>query len=639
MIPFLPHATTPAGGGPGAFRWRSGRVRRRSGRIGFPGAPGGAPNARAPAPIVAAAVILEDDGFEVKAIGTVAASKAITIYPQVSGVIASVAFQPGARSRRASHSSGSSIATSRSAMQKAKIALDSAQAAFDRAEQLAKANNITTVALSDAKTNLTKAQIDYQTATLDLAKRTVSAPFAGVIGPERRYRGRSRQLLQADHHARRLSTRRRSPSTCRSAPPAASRSARTVKRDHRGAAGQDLHGHDQRPSTAASIRRRARSRSRRRCPNDANVLKPGMAVTVTMQFPGRHASGRCRRCRSSTTATAPTSGRWTTTSSTASVSMSSTGGAARSSSRRTSSPATSSPRRASSGCAKTRGSTSSMTAPAMRRPRRRRRLPRRRPSRSRPRQASPARPQGPTGRRARLARRRQSAGRTPAGGATGFAGRPGGAPPGAPAPGRRAAVRLRPCRLPRRQAPDDAGGGPAERVEARDHVADDGQQAQQQSGDQARRRHRLAFRSPAGVGDRSQPPHRHRRPGGAISGIEVRELPNIDRPVITVRTELHGRHAGDDRQGGDRDHRGRGRAHAGRRVDLVAVERRPEPRHHRVRRQDRHQRRGQRPARRPRQPAQPADGRRPADDRQGRHRLRRRSCSSRPPRRRYRSRT
>src|SRR6266446_2182396 len=93
MIPFLPNKPlTAAGGGPGGFPGGFG------GFPGGPGGPGGPPggaNARAPAPIVATAVTSDDDGFEVRAIGTVAASKAVTIYPQMSGIVSDVGFTPG----------------------------------------------------------------------------------------------------------------------------------------------------------------------------------------------------------------------------------------------------------------------------------------------------------------------------------------------------------------------------------------------------------------------------------------------------------------------------------------------------------------------------------------------------------------
>src|SRR6185295_12225300 len=185
MIPFLPHAVqrTAGAGGPGG-----GFAAGPGGPGGFfvggpggPGGPGGA-NARAPAPIVAAAVTLDDDGFEVKAIGTVAASRAITLYPQVTGIVANVSFQPGNPVKEGQALLKLVDTDQQVALQKAKVALDAAQATYDRTEQLAKANTVTTASLADAKTNLTKAQIDYQTAQLDLAKRTVLAPFGGVMG-------------------------------------------------------------------------------------------------------------------------------------------------------------------------------------------------------------------------------------------------------------------------------------------------------------------------------------------------------------------------------------------------------------------------------------------------------------------------
>src|SRR5438045_9020594 len=84
MIPFLPNKplTTAGGGagGPGGFPGGFGGF---PGGPGGPGGPAGGANARAPAPIVAAAVTSDDDGFEVRASGSVAESTGVSRYPQL----------------------------------------------------------------------------------------------------------------------------------------------------------------------------------------------------------------------------------------------------------------------------------------------------------------------------------------------------------------------------------------------------------------------------------------------------------------------------------------------------------------------------------------------------------------------------
>ena len=54
-----------------------------------------------------------------------------------------------------------------------------------------------------------------------------------------------------------------------------------------------------------------------------------------------------------------------------------------------------------------------------------------------------------------------------------------------------------------------------------------------------RRRLHGAVRAPADPGHRDQQPDRRRRPCRLL-GVEVRELPDVDRPVITVTTNYDG---------------------------------------------------------------------------------------------------
>ena len=171
------------------------------------------------------------------------------------------------------------------ALQKAKVALDAAQATYDRTEQLAKASTVTAAALSDAKTNLTKAQIDYQTAQLDLNKRTVLAPFGGVTGLSDVTVGdlvtSNKSLTTLDD----LST----VEVSFDVPERASGrvavgqqvTATTAALPGKNFVGTITAVDSRVDPTARTLRVQAS------LPNDANVLKPGMAVTATMDFQGQ----------------------------------------------------------------------------------------------------------------------------------------------------------------------------------------------------------------------------------------------------------------------------------------------------------------------------------------------------------------
>jgi RND family efflux transporter MFP subunit len=135
-----------------------------------------------PIPVVTAAVEIDDDGETVRSIGTLAAAQAVTLYPQVTGTVAEIAFKAGDKVKAGAMLLRLDDADQTVEVDRARIARDDAKAALDRAERLLATKNITAVAVSDARSALNKAEIDLKVAELALAKRTVVAPFDGVVG-------------------------------------------------------------------------------------------------------------------------------------------------------------------------------------------------------------------------------------------------------------------------------------------------------------------------------------------------------------------------------------------------------------------------------------------------------------------------
>jgi len=132
--------------------------------------------------VVTSPVELDSSGTDIRAIGTAAAAREVVIYPQVTGIVAEVAFTPGAPVDKDHVLVRLQDADQQVAVDLANIALDSARQAVERAQRLSQSGNVTAVTLSDAKTAEQKAAIDLKSAQLDLAKRTIKAPFDGVIG-------------------------------------------------------------------------------------------------------------------------------------------------------------------------------------------------------------------------------------------------------------------------------------------------------------------------------------------------------------------------------------------------------------------------------------------------------------------------
>ncbi len=152
------------------------------GEVGGPG-PGRGPQGQgAGSPVVAASVGTEDTGFEVQAVGTVAARRAVLLYAEGSGIVSEVLFEPGTIVEAGAPLIRLEDGEQRVAVERARVALDAAQVILNRAEQLARSNNITTAALEDARVAQRRAEIDLRSAELELARRTLTAPFRGTIG-------------------------------------------------------------------------------------------------------------------------------------------------------------------------------------------------------------------------------------------------------------------------------------------------------------------------------------------------------------------------------------------------------------------------------------------------------------------------
>ncbi len=234
--------------------------------------------------VVTAPVTSDDTGIDVRAIGTVAAAQEVTLYPQDSGIVTEMAFAPGRQVKKGEVLIRLDDSDQQVALDKAKLALQTAQSALDRAQQLAKSNNITTVALTDAEIAQQTAQIGVKAAQNDLAKRTITAPFAGTIGLTDIAVGdlinSSKAIGTLDDMSKVTVSfdvpERASGLVAVGQPVAASTEA---------LAGQTFKG------TVSAVDSRvdpvARTlRVEATLPNDANTLKPGMALTVAMSFPG-----------------------------------------------------------------------------------------------------------------------------------------------------------------------------------------------------------------------------------------------------------------------------------------------------------------------------------------------------------------
>jgi RND family efflux transporter MFP subunit len=132
--------------------------------------------------VVPAQVTMEAIGERLNALGTATAAQAITLYPQSVGLISGIDIHGGDHVDKGAVLVRLDDRDERITVDKAKIALADALRTRDRANQLAKSQTGTQVDLSNAQLTLDKAETDLRSAQLALDRRTIAAPFAGVVG-------------------------------------------------------------------------------------------------------------------------------------------------------------------------------------------------------------------------------------------------------------------------------------------------------------------------------------------------------------------------------------------------------------------------------------------------------------------------
>lgn len=158
-----------AGGAGAAPGGRAARIPGLRGR-------GGATN------VIVAAVATDTTGDLVRAIGTARAAKSVTIYPPVSGIVAEIAFTPGAPVAAGDLLARLENDEQAVALESARLALAQAEETLGRSRKLAGSKTISGVALSDAQSAADQARIQMKTAEIALARRSIAAPFAGTTG-------------------------------------------------------------------------------------------------------------------------------------------------------------------------------------------------------------------------------------------------------------------------------------------------------------------------------------------------------------------------------------------------------------------------------------------------------------------------
>lgn len=125
----------------------------------------------------------------IDAIATARAKRFVTLYPEVSGEVIDADLHAGDRVKSGEIVLKLDSKDAELAVELAKVRVEEAQLALDRSQRLLERNVNSAAKVQDAKTVLERAKIELRQAREALSKRTLRAPFDGVLGIPKVERG------------------------------------------------------------------------------------------------------------------------------------------------------------------------------------------------------------------------------------------------------------------------------------------------------------------------------------------------------------------------------------------------------------------------------------------------------------------
>ena len=143
--------------------------------------PGGR-DARPGVPVVVAKAGSQSNDVYVDAIATARAKRFVTLFPEVSGEVMKLDKHAGDTVQAGEAILELDSRDAELAVELAKVRVQEAELALDRSRQLMERNVNSAAKVPDARTVLERTKIELRQAEEALAKRTLRAPFDGVLG-------------------------------------------------------------------------------------------------------------------------------------------------------------------------------------------------------------------------------------------------------------------------------------------------------------------------------------------------------------------------------------------------------------------------------------------------------------------------
>lgn len=145
------------------------------------GAGGGVETAPA-VPVIVTPVRLEENSATVRAVGTGEAIRTVTLYPRTAGEVVEVGFEPGQKVEAGQPIIRLDDAEEELAVRLAQVRISDARQLLQRYERAVRGGGVSATEVDNARTTLEEARIQLAQAELALERRTVVAPFSGVVG-------------------------------------------------------------------------------------------------------------------------------------------------------------------------------------------------------------------------------------------------------------------------------------------------------------------------------------------------------------------------------------------------------------------------------------------------------------------------
>jgi RND family efflux transporter MFP subunit len=132
--------------------------------------------------VIAASVEYQRAVRRVEVVGTASARQSAVIYPETSGQVTEILFEAGDRVDAGAALLQLDSEAERLAVRLAQVEVDQAEQLLARYRRIENTGAVSAAQIDEARTALSAAGIDLESAQLALSKRRVTAPFAGYTG-------------------------------------------------------------------------------------------------------------------------------------------------------------------------------------------------------------------------------------------------------------------------------------------------------------------------------------------------------------------------------------------------------------------------------------------------------------------------